>query len=103
MFERNQVKSKRSISNLQQKRKPSPKEDQFLQYSKCAADNKQKNDLLKILQSKKKSSNIKSTIIYRGSDHGWKPEDFHSRCDKMGPTICLFKAKDGDCFGGYTS
>lgn len=55
------------------------------------------------MQRKYRSSNIKSSIIYRASDHGWKPEDFHSRCDKMGPTISLFKASDGECFGGYTS
>ena len=29
-------------------------------------------------------------------------EDFHSRSDKKGPTISLFKIKDGDCIGGYT-
>jgi hypothetical protein len=74
-----------------------------LQYSKCAADDKQKNYLLRILKSKKRTSNIKCRNIYRASDHGWKPEDFHSRCDKMGPSISLFKASDGECFGGYTS
>ena len=29
-------------------------------------------------------------------------KDFHSRCDKKGPTISLFKVKDGDCIGGFT-
>ena len=29
--------------------------------------------------------------------------DFHSRCDKKGPTISLFKVKDGDCIGGFTN
>ena len=29
-------------------------------------------------------------------------KDFHSRCDNKGPTITLFKIKDGDCVGGYT-
>jgi hypothetical protein len=28
-------------------------------------------------------------------------KDFHSRCDNKGPTISLFKIKDGDCVGGY--
>jgi hypothetical protein len=42
-------------------------------------------------------------LLYRGSDHGWKALDFHSRCDNKGPTISLFKIKDGDCIGGYTN
>ena len=29
-------------------------------------------------------------------------KDFHSRCDNKGPTVSLFKIKDGDCVGGYT-
>ena len=44
-----------------------------------------------------------TTLLYRGSEHGWNFIDFHSRCDKKGPTICLFKIKDGDCIGGYTN
>lgn len=41
-------------------------------------------------------------LLYSGSIHGWKYFDFHSRCDNKGPTICLFKVKDGDCIGGFT-
>ena len=44
-----------------------------------------------------------TTLLFGGSDHGWKAIDFHSRCDKSGATICLFKIKDGDCIGGYTN
>ncbi len=40
-------------------------------------------------------------MLYRGSEHGWMAEDFHSRCDYKGPTISLFKVKDGDVIGGY--
>ena len=29
-------------------------------------------------------------------------KDFHERCDEKGPTITLFKIKDGDCIGGYS-
>lgn len=46
---------------------------------------------------------VVTTLLYRGSDHGWKYKDFHSRCDYKGPTISLFKIKDGDCVGGYTT
>ena len=77
--------------------------DPFLLNSKCATDEYQKKFLLKVLVDNKKSVTVTASLLYRGSDHGWKPENFHSRCDKKGPTICLFKAKDGDCFGGYTS
>jgi hypothetical protein len=41
-------------------------------------------------------------LLYSGSIHGWNAIDFHSRCDDKGPTISLFKVKDGDCIGGYT-
>ena len=30
-------------------------------------------------------------------------KDFHDRCNNRGPTISLFKIKDGDCIGGFTS
>jgi hypothetical protein len=42
-------------------------------------------------------------LLFRGTDHGWTYEDFHDRCDSKGPTICLFKLKDGDLIGGYTT
>ena len=41
-------------------------------------------------------------MLYRGSEHGWKKKDFHDRCDNKGPTISLFKIKDGDVIGGYS-
>ena len=41
-------------------------------------------------------------LLYSGSIHGWRAIDFHSRCDDKGPTISLFKVKDGDCIGGYS-
>jgi BTB/POZ domain-containing protein KCTD9 len=43
-----------------------------------------------------------TTLLYRGSIHGWMKRDFHSRCDNKGPTISLLKVKDGDCIGGFT-
>jgi hypothetical protein len=30
-------------------------------------------------------------------------DDFHSRCDKKGPTISLFKVEGGDYIGGYSN
>ena len=42
-------------------------------------------------------------MLYRGSDHGRYADDFHDRCDNKGPTISLFKVKDGDVIGGYST
>jgi hypothetical protein len=66
--------------------------------SKCATEKQQKEYLHKLLGNKQ----LVTTLLYSGSLHGWMAIDFHSRCDKKGPTITLFKIKDGDCIGGYT-
>ncbi len=42
-------------------------------------------------------------LLYSGSLHGWNAENFHGRCDNKGPTLNLFKIKDGDCIGGFTN
>jgi TLD len=70
----------------------------FLLNSKCATEKQQKEYLHKILGNKQ----LVTTLLYSGSIHGWMAIDFHSRCDNKGPTISLFKIKDGDCIGGYT-
>ncbi len=44
-----------------------------------------------------------TVLLYRGSTDGWLAADFHRKSDGKGPTISLFKIKDGDCVGGYTS
>ena len=44
-----------------------------------------------------------TTMLYRGSNDGWKLKDFHSRCSNKGPTVTLFKVKKGDCIGGFTT
>jgi hypothetical protein len=66
--------------------------------SKCATEKQQKEYLMKLLGNKK----LVTALLFRGSEHGWKAKDFHSRCDNKGPTISLFKVKDGDCIGGFT-
>ena len=73
-----------------------PKE--FFENTNCATDI-EKSYLFGLLGSK----NVRTTIRYRASEHGWMAKDFHSRCDGLGPTISLFKKIDGDCIGGYTS
>jgi hypothetical protein len=71
----------------------------YCESSKCAINDKEKLYLQELLGNKI----AKATLRYRGSEHGWKAKDFHSRCDKIRPTISLFKVKDGDCIGGYTT
>jgi hypothetical protein len=70
-----------------------------LRYSNCATNEKEIKYLLELLGKKK----FATILLYSGSKHGWMLEDFHSRCDKKGPTISLFRVKDGDCIGGFTS
>ena len=72
--------------------------DNFLANSKCATENQQKEYLRKLLGNKR----FVTYMLYRGSDHGWKYKHFHDRCDNKGPTISLYKVKDGDVIGGYT-
>ncbi len=46
---------------------------------------------------------MKTFLCYRGSRDGWMSNNFHSLSDNKGPTLTLFKIKNGDCIGGYTS
>ena len=73
--------------------------EKFLMNTTCNIKNEEKAFLLKLLGNKR----LVTTLLLRGSIHGWKYKDFHSRCDGKGPTISLFKVKDGDCIGGYTN
>ena len=70
----------------------------FLPSSKCATEKQQREYLHKLLGNKR----FVTILLFCGSIHGWKYIDFHRCCDKKGPTISLFKIKDGDCIGGYT-
>jgi hypothetical protein len=67
--------------------------------SKCATDEQEKKYLIQLLGNKR----LVTVLLYRGSEHGWMKKDFHSRSDKKGPTIVLFKVKGGDCIGGFTT
>jgi hypothetical protein len=47
--------------------------------------------------------NRKLTLLYRGSLHGYKASDFHSKCDGISKTLTIIKAAaSGNIFGGYT-
>jgi hypothetical protein len=53
---------------------------------------------IKDLNNKK----VKLKLLYKASEDGDSPEIFHSKCDKKGPTITIFKTKKNYTFGGYT-
>lgn len=53
----------------------------------------------KWLQSVNKYS--KPRLLYRASLHGNTARDFHTHCDKKGPTITIIKIGNGSIFGGY--
>ncbi|WP_026009999.1 LamG-like jellyroll fold domain-containing protein, partial [Algibacter luteus] len=42
------------------------------------------------------------TLLYRRSIHGASATAFHNLCDDKGPTLVVFKASNGQVFGGYT-
>ena len=41
-------------------------------------------------------------LVYRGSEHGFGADDFHSRCDFVQKTLVIVKTGGGFVFGGYT-
>ena len=41
-------------------------------------------------------------LVYRASEDGDKADDFHKKCDKIGPNIVLIKTRKGNIFGGFT-
>jgi hypothetical protein len=46
---------------------------------------------------------FKTVLKYKASKDGWKAKDFHKMSDGLGPTIALYKIKNGSCIGGFTS
>ena len=56
------------------------------------------NDFIKSLTGSKLEN------IYKGSRDGFRPKDFHQKCDRQGPTLTIARTKDKKhVFGGYTS
>jgi hypothetical protein len=71
----------------------------YFKGSKCA-NQKEIDQMVLFLKDKE----VYETVLeYRGSDHGWKGEDFHKRADNKDWTVSLFKIEDGDCVGGFTT
>jgi hypothetical protein len=46
---------------------------------------------------------LKLNLIYKAKRDDFEANDFHSRCDNKGPTICVIQSEYGKTFGGYTN
>uniref|UniRef100_A0A8C1M4I6 TLDc domain-containing protein n=1 Tax=Cyprinus carpio TaxID=7962 RepID=A0A8C1M4I6_CYPCA len=47
--------------------------------------------------------NVKLSLLYKASVHGYQASAFHQRCDRQGPTLLVAYNRTGYIFGGYTS
>jgi hypothetical protein len=47
--------------------------------------------------------NFELERIYRGQEQGFKEKDFHSACDKKGPTVTVIQSAQDKIFGGFTN
>ncbi|XP_073700792.1 interferon-induced protein 44-like [Garra rufa] len=47
--------------------------------------------------------NVKLSLLYKASVHGYQASAFHQRCDRQGPTLLVAYNRSGYIFGGYTS
>eukprot|EP01084_Bolivina_argentea_P096495 173475_1 len=59
-------------------------------------------DFLKLL-SNKIPNNKQFNLLFRASEHGFKANEFHKKCDNNGATISIIKSHFGNVFGGYTT
>lgn len=55
---------------------------------------------MKFLQ--KYNRKAKARRIYRGSEHGFSANDFHTICDRKGATITIIRTSSNKIFGGFT-
>ena len=45
---------------------------------------------------------LKYELIFKMTENGEKPEDFHKHCDNKGPTLIIIKTTSNRIFGGFT-
>ena len=62
----------------------------------------QRQTLTKWLERTFKDSSHTYSLIYRASRNGWAASNFHSCCDRKGPTVTVIRSSNGYIFGGYT-
>lgn len=46
---------------------------------------------------------VQVTRIYRASEDGWKPANFHQHCADKGETLILFKTLKNKIIGGFNA
>lgn len=52
----------------------------------------------------RKFGKCRSTLIFRGTDHGMTSEAFHRQCDRKGSyTVTIIETVKGQIFGGFTT
>ena len=61
----------------------------------------QRHTLTNWLQDTLTSASHSYSLIYRASLNGWTASNFHSCCDRKGPTVTVVKSGN-NIFGGYT-
>ena len=62
----------------------------------------QRQTLTKWLERTLKDSSHTYSLIYRASRNGWAASNFHSCCDRKGPTVTVVRSSNNYIFGGYT-
>jgi hypothetical protein len=68
--------------------------------SEILKDEQQCLELLKVCEF---SPRDKWSLLYRGTRDGFRPRDFHTKCDGHSNTLTILKAKySSNIFGGYT-
>lgn len=61
-----------------------------------------KPDEIKLLRGWIAQGLMKFKLLYRGSQDGFKGQDFHKKADDHQPTITIIKSHNGKVFGGYS-
>ena len=78
------------------------KNDVFLKSSIINDDIDKQNIIIKWIKEKLNKTSIKFELIFKMSEYGPDPINFHKFCDNKGPTLVLVKTKNNKLFGGFT-
>ena len=65
-------------------------------------NNKKKKIKIKLFDDFLTTQNFAFSLVYRASRDGDSSEEFHKRCDNIGPNITLIKSDKNIKFGGFT-
>ena len=69
--------------------------------SQILTNEQQSIELIKLCEF---SPNDKWSLLYRATRDGFKPRDFHLKCDGQSNNLTIFKAKESEfIFGGFTT